>query len=676
MRVELSALALFLLLAACDSEEEEQKPDDTGRTTEPQDTEPPYEYVYPDEDRDGYTADEDCNDNDYQDYPGAEERCDGIDNDCDEEIDEDFDADLDGYLSMEECKKGDDCDDGDAASYPGADEVAYDGVDQDCDGADLTDTDGDGYPAEEAGGNDCDDTDAEIYPGVDHDGDGYGACSEDCDDTDAEVHPGQFDWWNDGLDNDCDGEEEWYYEFLEAGVAVEGSSGSDDLVGYGIDACDLDEDGFSDLLVGAPFASSYAGDIGIWYGNGSMLWTDAMTMNDADTLISGNGYDFIGWGVLCGDVDGDGHDDVVISRGEIDYSSYQADFGLLIYYGEGKAFDPSLSDAQADAELTLEMGVTAGKPVVYSIPFQLGDLDGDGAAELIVNWSSDKNYDPSALLVVDGARYEGALALDDYLSDWFTPSQDYSLARVRVVSDLDGDGNLDLFAGEAYYYEDESDTGDPEGRASFTSGLQGFDGEAITAAAHALLDGTDDLYFGYDMATGDFDGDGLDDGAIAAIGDATDSEYGGGIYVYSDMASYLSGAPKDPVNDADGHIYGTTANGLLGYRLHEAGDLNGDGYDELLASEYYGGSSNQGRIWLLSGLLLSYELPVEEAALLAFQGDNSDNSVGYDLVGGVDFDGDGLPDVAYSAPAWDNSDSTPQSGRVAVHLSSQMGLPD
>ena len=100
----------------------------------------------------------DCNDDDASIYPGAEELCDGVDQDCDDVIDNDAtdaielfeDLDGDGYGNSDvpvlACEgegyaaADGDCDDNDAASYPGAEEIANDGIDQDCDGVDLTDT--------------------------------------------------------------------------------------------------------------------------------------------------------------------------------------------------------------------------------------------------------------------------------------------------------------------------------------------------------------------------------------------------------------------------------------------------------------------------------------------------------------------------------------------------------
>lgn len=84
------------------------------------------------------------------------------------------DGDGDGWLEDL------DCDDTDAKVHPGGVDIPYDGIDSDCDGADLCDGDGDGFDAVACGGTDCDD-------------------------TRPRVHPGVPDLLDDGLDNDCDG---------------------------------------------------------------------------------------------------------------------------------------------------------------------------------------------------------------------------------------------------------------------------------------------------------------------------------------------------------------------------------------------------------------------------------------------------------------------------------------
>ena len=199
----------------------------------------------------GFVADDtDCDDARAATYPGADEYCNGIDDDCDTVVDEDDaldavewyrDADEDGYgdatISDTECYEpsgyvadDQDCDDTNPDIYPGAPETAYDGVDDDCDGEDLCDSDGDTYNAEECGGDDCDDTDPDIspeafetwYDGIDQDcddaddydadGDGHTSASyegDDCDDADATVYPGAPDEPYDGVVSDCDGADEY-----------------------------------------------------------------------------------------------------------------------------------------------------------------------------------------------------------------------------------------------------------------------------------------------------------------------------------------------------------------------------------------------------------------------------------------------------------------------------------
>ncbi|MCB9797200.1 MAG: hypothetical protein H6741_31315 [Alphaproteobacteria bacterium] len=217
-----------------------------------------------DADGDGFSIEEDCDDEDAAVFPGATEACNGVDDDCDGEADEDaadaatwyVDGDGDGYgderVPVQACEapegytaEGGDCDDSDVAYHPGApEEDCADPNDYNCDGSvGYADEDGDGYAACE----ECDDADRAVNPsatevcdGVDNDcdgeidvgavdastwyqdadSDGYGdvdlsteACeaptgyvadSTDCDDGDASANPGATELC-DSVDNDCDG---------------------------------------------------------------------------------------------------------------------------------------------------------------------------------------------------------------------------------------------------------------------------------------------------------------------------------------------------------------------------------------------------------------------------------------------------------------------------------------
>ena len=247
-----TTLALALLVACGDKEE---PTDDTGDTTPPEEV---------DVDSDGFPADEDCNDEDGSINPDAEEICDGIDNNCNDEIDEGVtttfyaDTDGDGFgdegVITEACTVPEgyvedttDCEDSDAAIYPGADEYC-DAADNDCDGEVdeddaidaptwYRDADADGYGDDSDTAiacsapsgyvdvaDDCDDDDDRFHPDAveddctdkndyncdgsvgyaDEDGDGFAAC-EECDDTDADINPDAIEVC-DGADNDCDTE--------------------------------------------------------------------------------------------------------------------------------------------------------------------------------------------------------------------------------------------------------------------------------------------------------------------------------------------------------------------------------------------------------------------------------------------------------------------------------------
>ena len=188
-------------------------------------------------------------------YDGLDQDCDGLDL---------VDVDGDGWDAIE--AGGDDCDDQDAEVNPGAEEICNE-QDDDCDG--LTD------------GQDVDLVDGITwYQDADGDGHGDPSVSDhrcsqplgfvtddaDCDDEDATVYPGAPEICGDHLMNDCDGDEQtvadacWVPPSLDAAAAE--LIGEDEGDGAGVSvaaAGDVDADGHDDFLIGAR-GSNLGGD--------------------------------------------------------------------------------------------------------------------------------------------------------------------------------------------------------------------------------------------------------------------------------------------------------------------------------------------------------------------------------------------------------------------------------
>ncbi len=242
---------VLLLLLGCRTEKADLS-DDTAALSD---------ITTPDEDGDGYDAEEDCDDNSSAVHPDAAEVCDGIDNNCDGIVDEGVtstyyaDDDGDGFGDADDTAEaceipdghvatGTDCDDSDGEVWPSAPEQC-DGIDNDCDGQideDVrytwyADADGDGYGDADSAYDSCDPPP------------GYVTDATDCDDTEEAAFPGGEEVC-DEVDNDCDGDTDenvttTYYQDTDAdgfGIADVTTAACDLPTGYAAVPGDCDDD--------------------------------------------------------------------------------------------------------------------------------------------------------------------------------------------------------------------------------------------------------------------------------------------------------------------------------------------------------------------------------------------------------------------------------------------------
>ena len=611
--------------------------------------------------------DDDCNDLSATTYPGADEYCNGEDDDCDLYIDEDgavdaptfyIDADADGYgtedtVVTDQChspsgyaEDSGDCDDTDFDTNPGALEYC-DGEDDNCDGVvdeatavDVLnwyiDTDGDNY------GNGATVSRACNEPS------GYTADSGDCNDTDSTINP-DADEYCDGTDNDCDGvtdessavdADTWYADVDGDGYGDPARSvnACSQPLNYESDSSDCD-DGSAGINPGADEVCNDGID------NNCSGGFDPCTMDlmDSDTIFLGAAANDQGARAVTtvSDWNADGVDDLLISA-----RSGAGTAGInYLYYGSsdidtwGVLVMDTAAAGGADVTFT---GATAGDYAAVSNAASM-DLSGDGAVDIAIG-SASPDAEAGRMWMVFGdysSPPSGDLSLADADATW-SGEDGYDRAAgpdaIAYLGDMDGDGFNDMVVGA----NSADDNGSSSGTAYLIYG-------PVSAGDHQLSD-LDDFIYGdvandrigkFVAAVGDTTGDGTPD---LAAGTLYANSYAGTVYLFETAPTGSMAAA-----DADVILDGEDLSDYAGGCVAGIGDHDGDGYDDYLigATRDDTGAADAGAAYLVLGGSSSGDLGSVAAAKI--YGVTSSGGVGSAVAGIEDYDGLGTPAIMVSA---------------------------
>jgi len=424
-------------------------------------------------------------------------------------------------------------------------------------------------------------------------------------------------------------------------------------------AGDVNGDGFADVLVGADLYDNPDADEGaafVYLGGASGI-ADGGPGTASAVLESNQAGAFLGQSVAsAGDVNGDGYADVIVGADAYDQGQSE-EGGAFVFHGSASGI-ASGSLASAAGRMESNQG---GAHLGFSVA-GAGDVNGDGYADVIAGaylYDGGDTDDGAAFVLLGSSSGIGnrdpttAFAALDADADVFEGRLGISVAG---AGDVNGDGYADVIAGAIGY-----DGGNTNEGAAFVyhGGAQGVaDGNPATAAAQ-LVSNQDSSNFGYGLAgAGDVNGDGYADLIVGAFTYDSGEDDEGAAFIFHGSASGIASA--NPATAAT-VLQGDKVNTWFGSQVASAGDVNGDGYGDVIVSAIgYDSPSvtNEGAAFIFLGSASGIANgSLATAATILESNQVGDPVFGYSVAGAGDVNGDGYADVIVTANRYDNGET-------------------
>lgn len=372
-------------------------------------------------------------------------------------------------------------------------------------------------------------------------------------------------------------------------------------------ACDLNSDGYDDMVISASGNSEvaqFAGKIYIILGKASGWTKDADIESEAVATFLGEAYlDQAGSYLACAeDLNKDGFDDVLVGAPENDEGGQ-----TYIIFGRDSGWAKDVSLANVNASFTGEVGVDFSGADVAG----LGDVNGDGYGDILIGASRNtegggqhgnvQNQAGQVYIVFGkGSGWAMDASLADADASFWGRIGDHLGNILDGVGDINNDGYNDMLIGLPW----SSDGFDQQGKVYLILGKESgwtMDKKLDANCDASFLGASTREYAGSQVSgAGDFNDDGIDDLYIAAGGSANGN---------LDTSAYIlfgkeEGWSRDmTLANADLVFTGSTSN-----RAIDGGaDFNGDGIDDVLYSDAYNDETggNAGQVHLTYGFQLS-----------------------------------------------------------------------